>query len=162
MKVSAYQKEREMGIRKNILIVLAFCILVLSPCPAALSKSEPGAGRGDSKSHEKKEKNSPRVTVDVFVGHDRDVIREYFHRHEGNLPPGLAKRNGNLPPGLKKQLQRKGHLPPGLEKTVTPLPVELENRLYPLKPGLVRGVIEGRAVIFNGKTSVILDILSIF
>jgi len=32
--------------------------------------------------------------------------------------------------------------------------------LPPLKPGLIRGVIEGRAVIFNAKTSVILDIFA--
>jgi hypothetical protein len=151
-----------MGIGKNKLLALAMFILVLSPCPEALSKSEHGAGKGNSKSHEKMEKDSPRVAVDVFIGGDRDAIRGYFHRHEGNLPPGLAKRNGDLPPGLQKQLRQKGHLPPGLEKKVTPFPAELENRLPPLKSGLVRGIVEGRAVIFNGKTSVILDIFSIF
>jgi len=90
------------------------------------------------------------------------MIRQYFHDHAGSLPPGLAKRGGNLPPGLAKQLRRKGHLPPGLEKKVAVFPFDLERRLSPLKAGLVRGVIEGRAVIFNSKTSVILDVFTAF
>ena len=78
------------------------------------------------------------------------------------LPPGLKKRGGDLPPGLEKQLRQKGHLPPGLEKKVQPFPVKLEETLPPLKPGLIRGVIEGRAIIFNSNTKLILDIFSIF
>ncbi|MFX0117639.1 MAG: hypothetical protein ACFFB3_24050, partial [Candidatus Hodarchaeota archaeon] len=102
------------------------------------------------------------VGVDIFVGKDREMIRQYFHNHAGSLPPGLAKRGGNLPPGMARQLRQKGHLPPGLEKRVAAFPVELERRLSPLKAGLVRGVIEGRAVIYNPKTSVILDIFAVF
>lgn len=102
------------------------------------------------------------VGVDIFVGKDREVIRQYFRAHNSTLPPGLAKRGGSLPPGLEKQLRRKGHLPPGLEKRITPFPIELERRLPPLKSGLIRGVIEGRAVILNAKTSLILDIFTIF
>lgn len=99
-----------------------------------------------------------QVAVDIFIGRDREVIHDYYVAHPGGLPPGLAKRGGNLPPGLEKQLQRNGHLPPGLEKKLLPFPVELERHLPPLKAGLVRGVIEGRAVIYNPKTSVILDV----
>jgi hypothetical protein len=80
----------------------------------------------------------------------------------GSLPPGLAKRRGDLPPGLEKQLVRKGHLPPGLEKKLYPFPVELEHRLPPLQPGLVRGMIGGSAVIFNGNTRVVLDVFKVF
>jgi hypothetical protein len=89
------------------------------------------------------------------------MIRRYYTEHPRALPPGLAKRGGNLPPGLEKQLARKGHLPPGLEKKLVPFPVALERQLPPLKPGLLRGVIEGRAVIYNPKTSVIFDVLVI-
>jgi hypothetical protein len=74
----------------------------------------------------------------------------------------LAKRGGNLPPGLEKQLRRKGHLPPGLAKKLVPFPVEVERRLPPLKSGLVRGLIQGRAVIYNLKTSLILDVFAVF
>ena len=78
------------------------------------------------------------------------------------LPPGLAKRGGDLPPGLEKQLIRKGHLPPGLEKKLYPFPVELERRLPPLRPGLVRGIIGESAVILDNRTKVILDIFSVW
>jgi hypothetical protein len=80
---------------------------------------------------------------------------------QGGLPPGLAKRDGDLPPGLQKQLRKKGHLPPGLQKKVTALPLNLEGRLHPLEPGLKRGFLGGRAVIYNEKTAVVLDILDL-
>jgi hypothetical protein len=104
---------------------------------------------------------SGHVAVDVFIGKDQEMIRRYYVAHPGTLPPGLAKRGGDLPPGLAKQLARNGHLPPGLEKKLAPFPVALEQELAPLKPGLVRGVIEGRAVIYSPKTSVIFDVLVI-
>jgi len=86
-------------------------------------------------------------------------MREYVaHYPGGGLPPGLAKRGGNLPPGLEKQLRKKGTLPPGLRKKLTALPPELEARLCPLKADLERGFIEGRAIIFNDRTSVVLDV----
>ena len=143
-------------------LVLALCLLLIGSSRPAFSKSPPEKNESPSKSPKNAAEGKTRVDVDIFIGNDRDTIQQYFRRNSGNLPPGLAKRGGDLPPGLQKQLQRNGHLPPGLDKKVTPFPVELEHRLPPLKPGLVRGVIEGRAVIFNEKTSVILDIFSIF
>ncbi|NWG14330.1 MAG: hypothetical protein HXY20_12440 [Acidobacteria bacterium] len=104
---------------------------------------------------------STSIAVDIFVGNDRDAIRKYYAVHPGKLPPGLAKRGGKLPPGLEKQLRRKGHLPPGLDKRIVAFPVELERRLARLKPGLARGVIEGRAVIYNPRTSVVMDVMLI-
>ncbi len=139
-------------------VVLALCALVLSSVSIAISAPRDK----DLQSVKKATSADIHVGVDIFVGKDREMIRQYFHDHAGNLPPGLAKRGGDLPPGLAKQLRRNGHLPPGLEKKVAVFPIELENRLPPLKTDLVRGVIEGRAVIFNKKTSVILDIFSIF
>lgn len=103
-----------------------------------------------------------RVAVDVFLGRDRNLIRDYYRLHPGSLPPGLAKRGGNLPPGLQKQLRRKGHLPPGLDREVVLFPEDLERHLPPLKAGLVRGIVGGRAVIYNPRTSVILDVFTVF
>ncbi len=102
------------------------------------------------------------AAVDRFADRDRDVIRQYYAGNPGSLPPGLAKRGGNLPPGLQKQMQRKGHLPPGLEKRLVAFPVELEHQLPPPRCGLMRGMIDGRAVIYDPKTSVILDICLVF
>jgi hypothetical protein len=56
---------------------------------------------------------------------------------------------------------RNGHLPPGLEKKVHPFPVELERRLPPLGPGLMRGIIGGRAVIIDKNASIILDVFGV-
>ena len=138
----------------------AICAVLLNSNPMALSA--PKDKEKHSQIVNKATDADVHVGVDIFIGKDREMIRQYLHDHAGSLPPGLAKRGGNLPPGLAKQLRRKGHLPPGLEKKVAVFPVELERRLPPLKAGLVRGVIEGRAVIFDAKTSVILDVFAVF
>ncbi len=102
------------------------------------------------------------VSVDIFLERDRDAIRRFYSANPGSLPPGLAKRGGDLPPGLEKQLRRKGHLPPGLDKRIVAFPADLERQLAPLKPGLMRGIIEGRAIIYNAKTAVVLDAFQVF
>ncbi len=101
------------------------------------------------------------VDVDIFSAGDRELIRRHYRGPSAGLPPGLAKRGGSLPPGLEKQLQRNGRLPPGLEKRIYAFPTEVERRLPRLKPGLKRGFIEGRAVIFNESTRVILDAFTV-
>jgi len=140
----------------------AFLICLIMLVSASIAASAPKDKEKHTRSVNTAANLDVHVGIDIFVGRDREVIRQYFHDYTGNLPPGLAKREGSLPPGLEKQLRRKGHLPPGLEKKVSVFPVELERRLPPLKLGLKRGVIEGRAVILNAKTAVILDIFTIF
>ncbi len=149
-----------MRIAHGKVAILAICAVILSSI--SISISAPKDKEKQSQFVNKATDMDVHVGIDIFLGKDREIIRQYFHDHAGSLPPGLAKRGGNLPPGLAKQLRRKGHLPPGLEKKVAAFPVELERRLPPLKAGLVRGVIEGRAVIFDAKTSVILDIFAVF
>jgi hypothetical protein len=122
--------------------------------------------KGKAKGHDKhdgpaaeRHGASTAIAVDIFVGGDREIIRGYVTDYpDGGLPPGLAKRDGELPPGLAKQLRKKGTLPPGLRKKLTPFPAALEARLPPLQPDLQRGFVEGRAVIYNSKTSVVLDV----
>jgi hypothetical protein len=79
------------------------------------------------------------------------VIRDYY----GGRPSGL-------PPGLAKQLRRNGRLPPGLEKRIVPFPVEVERRLPPCPPGVFRGMLGGRAILYRGRTMTILDIAAVF
>lgn len=98
------------------------------------------------------------VAVSIFTGSDVETIRGYWRGGPSGLPPGLAKR-GSLPPGIAKQLYRHGRLPPGLEKRLVYFPPELEVRLAPLYPGLRRCFLEGRALIINPKTHVIVDVL---
>ena len=139
-------------------ICLLLSTLVVSAAPKGKdnSKAKDHSGGDDSPGI------SARVSVDIFLEKDHEIIRNHFTANRGNLPPGLAKRDGNLPPGLEKQLRRNGQLPPGLEKKLNAFPVELEKRLPPLKPGLVRGMIGVSAVILNQKTSVILDVFKVF
>lgn len=89
----------------------------------------------------------------VFTNRDRDLIRDYYHRH---LPPGLAKRS-SLPPGLQKQVQRRGHLPPGLEGKH--LPHELEVQLSSLPEGYVRLRVGVDVVLMNTHTRVVVDVV---
>lgn len=144
--------------RKVALALTSVALLLVTSSIAASGQKEKS---GVPSSANRATSVSTGIAVDIFIGKDRDAIRHYYSVRPGNLPPGLAKRGGDLPPGLEKQLRRKGHLPPGLDKRIVALPVELERQLAPLKPGLVRGVIEGRAVIYNPKTSVVLDVLVI-
>ena len=98
------------------------------------------------------------VAVDIFIGSDRRIIRDWIRdQPASSLPPGLAKRE-SLPPGLQKQLAKKGKLRPGLEKRLSPFPDDLNRRLPPLRDGLERVFVQGRAAILNRNTQVILDI----
>ncbi len=152
------------GLLKNTIALALFGIVAVSVAPAGQKmRGEDKNGGKDKETgaiHQKGGTDT-RVAVDIFLGNDRDLILNHFRAHRANLPPGLAKRGGNLPPGLEKQLRRNGQLPPGLEKRVDPFPVELERRLPPLKPGLIRGIIGGSAVILNSRTRVILDAFAI-
>jgi hypothetical protein len=130
--------------------------------PVSISLAGKGNGKGKEKKSEREAGVSTHVGVDVFVTNERDLIRHHYVTNRGSLPPGLAKRGGDLPPGLQKQLRRNGHLPPGLEKKLYPFPVELERRLPVLRPGLVRGIIGGSAVIVDKRTSLILDVFAVF
>jgi hypothetical protein len=117
-----------------------------------------GKGHGKGKGKGQSPQADTPSSSQLSFGKDSDIIRQYCRTIPlNNLPPGLAKRGGNLPPGLEKQLQRNGHLPPGLEKRLDPFPPELERRLSPLPADYGRAFIEGRAVIYNKSTSLILD-----
>lgn len=141
---------------------LAVAVLAVALTPVCFGAGKDG-NKGKGKGTGAAEHDSTRVAVNIFAGGDREIIREYVAKYpQGELPPGLAKRGGDLPPGLEKHLRKKGRLPPGLQRKVTALPLDLEGRLHPLEPGLRRGFLEGRAVIYNQKTAVVLDILDLF
>ena len=87
----------------------------------------------------------------VFSPHEVKVIREYY---------GPTYRN--LPPGLEKKLARTGQLPPGWQKKMQPFPVAVERQLVVLPTGYRRGVIDGHAVIYEPRTSAIVDLAVLF
>lgn len=149
--------------RKNRTWVFILCIAMSASMAFAGSKvKNKDKNKDPHRSGMHESKSGTRVAVNIFAGHDHDIIRSHFATNRGSLPPGLAKRGGDLPPGLEKQLRRNGHLPPGLEKKLHPFPIELERRLPPLRAGLVRGMIGASAVIMDGRTSVILDVFKVF
>jgi hypothetical protein len=141
---------------------LAVAVLAVALTPVCFGANSDG-NKGKAKGAGAAKHDSTQVAVNIFLGGDREIIRDYVAKYpHGGLPPGLAKRDGDLPPGLQKHLRKKGRLPPGLEKRLTVFPLELEGLLHPLEPGLRRGFLEGRAVIYNAKTAVVLDIFDLF
>lgn len=115
-----------------------------------------GHGNGHGKGHEKHGDDDDQDER-YYRDRDRESMRGWYHEHQNNLPPGLAKKD-RLPPGLEKQLVRRGTLPPGLEKRLQPVPVDLERRLPPPPPECAHVLIDGHIVLLNQRTSVIVDI----
>lgn len=156
--------EEDMKIACKKFSMLALCMVMSLAIALAVPKGN-GKAKGHEKHHNEEdqaEAANTSVAVSIFMAGDRDLIRNHYRGGDRRgLPPGLAKRGGDLPPGLQKQLIRKGHLPPGLEKKLYPFPVELERRLPPLRPHLIRGIIGGSAVIYDKNTRVILDIFAV-
>lgn len=135
---------------------LAVCLVFFTANAVASQK-----GKGKNQPDKGSATVSAHISVGAFAAGERDLIRRHYVTHREPLPPGLAKRGGDLPPGLEKQLRRNGHLPPGLEKKIHPFPVVLEQRLRPLRPGLIRGIIGGSAVIVDKRTSLIIDVFAV-
>jgi len=83
---------------------------------------------------------------------DRDVviIRDYYRPYYRPLPPGLRVRYA-----------RGGYLPPGWAKRMRPVPAYLERDLVVVPRGYRRGVIDGRAVIYNNR-GFVLDVAVLF
>ncbi len=150
---------REDTIQRLVLAILIAATLAAVPCSADKGKAGKGKAKGKGKSHSAE--TVLQVSAGFFSSHEQELIQGYFAQPKQKFPPGLAKRGGSLPPGLEKQLRRKGHLPPGLEKKISPMPYELEHRLPRLEPGLHRGFIDGKAIIYNQKTRAIIDIFAV-
>jgi hypothetical protein len=98
----------------------------------------------------------PKHKRAVFVPADHTVIVAYYQSSPHGLPPGLAKR-GSLPPGLQKQLWERGTLPLGLAKKIAPFPVALERQLGPCPRGYRRGLLDGRAILYDPGAAAIVD-----
>lgn len=109
-----------------------------------------GNGRGNG--HGKDKHGDADSDSYAFSDRDHDAMRDWYHKHQGSLPPGLAKKD-RLPPGLERQLVERGTLPPGLQKRVQPCPVDLERELPPPPPDYEHVVIGGHVVLMNPRTN---------
>ena len=108
------------------------------------------AGKQGHKGHTSSNQLSGSVHV-VFSTDDVRVIREYY-----------APRYRALPPGLQKKYERTGQLPPGWQKKLQPLDPVVERRLVALPAGYRRGIVDGRAVIMDDRTHVLIDMAVLF
>lgn len=85
-----------------------------------------------------------------FGPRDVTIIREYYRPYYRPLPPGLARK-----------YYRGGYLPPGWATRIRPVPVYLEPELVVVPSGYRRGIIDGRAVVYNNR-GFILDVAVLF
>lgn len=85
-----------------------------------------------------------------FRPRDVIVIRDYYRPYSRPLPPGLARK-----------YYRGGYLPPGWATRIRPVPVYLEPELVVVPSGYRRGIIDGRAVVYNNR-GFILDVAVLF
>jgi hypothetical protein len=114
------------------------------------------AEAGDRRHHSKHGRNV--VVYGSYRGGYRDyyrprdivVIRDYYRPYYRPLPPGLARH-----------YHRGGYLPVGWERRVRPVPVYLEPELVVVPSGYRRGIIDGRAVVYNNR-GFILDVAVLF
>jgi hypothetical protein len=133
---------------------------ILATAIFALTSSAASAqGKGHGNGHDKDKHGDDSDDHYEYTSHEQDSIHGWYHEHENNLPPGLAKRD-HLPPGLEKQLRERGTLPPGLQKKIEPVPVELGRSLPPPPEGCgCRNVIiGGHLVLLNAKTNYVYSV----
>ncbi len=144
----------------RICTVLAVGLLMTVALNAGPGNGKQNNGKGNPKTkHAAASGFSTTIDVDIILGEYRRIVRDYIeHPPNGSLPPGLAKRGGALPPGLAKQLRRNGTLSPGLQKRLAPYPADLARRLPQLGDDYDGGFLHGRVVVFNKRTSAILEV----
>ena len=92
----------------------------------------------------------PHYYRDYYRPRDVVVIRDYYRPYYRPLPPGLARH-----------YYRGGYLPIGWERRIRPVPVYLEPELVVVPAGYQRGIIDGRAVVYNNR-GLILDVAVLF
>ncbi len=146
------------------MFISALGVLTLSGNFALAQGHGHGNGNGNGKGHDKQEDDGDNgggkgkhYEKHYYKTHDREAVRGWYVEHEGNLPPGLAKRD-QLPPGLQRQLDERGTLPPGLQKRLQPVPQELEVRLTPPPPECTHVLIGGNIVLLNRRTNIVVDV----
>jgi hypothetical protein len=92
---------------------------------------------------------SVRVPAPAFTALERQLIANYFLRHDGHLT--------ELPAALRRQLVTKGRLPAGVARKA--LPDDLAARLAPPPDGLDRVVVGPDVLLLDNGSGVIVDIL---
>lgn len=124
-------------------IVFAAALSVFLAAPIGSAKDQ-----GEGKGHGKAPTSSARVEVSHWSSEDLRILREYYTQHPVKLPPGLQKKYA-----------RTGQLPPGWQKKMHAFPAAVDARLPPVCAYCGRGVVDGYGVIYDKRTSIILDVI---
>jgi len=137
---------------------LFICATLAGLLLGGVTAAAPSQGKASKHAHQKRARNDKDKGSDTsvsihlaFASADVTILRSHY-----------APRYRHLPPGLQKKVARGGQLPPGWQKKFEPFPVVIEHQLPSLPPGYGRGVIDGRAVIYNSRTNVIVDMAVLF
>jgi len=159
-------------------IAMALPLALLSYSASAGQPGQNGAPGAQPSGTQSSAAQSPDV-ADIFIGElEKRIIGDYYQRHlyeweqspegheykkhknkhNGGLPPGLAKK-GTLPPGLAKQLARNGHLPPGLE--YRGLPNDLIVQLPALQPAYRYVIVDDKVMLIQAASNLVLDVLEV-
>ena len=133
---------------KRLVFVLS---LSLTAATAGAATQKPGHGNPHKAEQRDYDDGHGKVAVRFSTGDER-LIHEYYD----------PSRYRSLPPGLRKKVARGEELPPGWQKRMQPFPVDLERRLGPLPRGYRRGVYDGRGVIYDSRSHVVIDVTILF
>jgi hypothetical protein len=125
----------------RVVIVAALCVFLAAPIGSAKN-------HGSAKEHGKAPTPSAAVAVTQWSSEDLRILREYYAQHPVKLPPGLQKKYA-----------RTGQLPPGWQKKMHAFPAAVDARLPPLCTYCGRGVVDGYGVIYDKRTSIVLDVI---
>lgn len=91
-----------------------------------------------------------------FSGQDRQRIDSWFKRYHDYVTRTYDP-DGKLPPQLDRELAPNDALPRNVAKA--PLPWPLENQLSALPPGVERAIVGRHLVLFDVRTSRVLDVV---
>jgi hypothetical protein len=143
---------REVPLKRLLYIAVASLLIPATGSAEGQKDKHKGGKHGAHDTARTDASRESGVSLHVaFSAADVKIIREHY-----------APRYRNLPPGLRKKVARGGQLPPGWQKKYEAFPVALEQRLPRLSPEYHRGVVDGHAVIYNSKTSVVIDVAVLF
>jgi len=117
---------------------------------ATVFASHADAGDRKGSKHRRVEVRHEHRDHRYFRTRDVVVIRDYYRPYYRPLPRNVRYR-----------YDRGRYLPPGWAKRVRPVPVYLERELVAVPRGYRRGLIDGRAVVFDNR-GFILDVAVLF
>ena len=144
-------------LRRFVFVAVA---AALAASPALADKGK-GKSKGRGREGGVVEERGRREVV-VFNDRDREAVRTYWVQTygPGNCSPGLAKKhNGCLPPGLAKRRYVVGRPLPASVR-VEPLPPVLVTRLGPPPAGYEYAVVDGDVVKLAVGTRLVVDAIN--